>query len=71
MLGWDSNRAGMEIYMSLEGKAALKVEEVIMNAKGMSSVAEMWNALDHAFLPIDHCESKYRQFTTRQWRTGE
>ncbi len=26
MLGWDSNRAGIELYMSLEGKAALKVE---------------------------------------------
>ncbi len=31
----------------------------------------MWNALDHAFLPIDHNESKYPQFATRQWRTGE
>ncbi len=31
----------------------------------------MWNALDHAFLPIDHRESKYRQFAMRQWRTGE
>ncbi len=31
----------------------------------------MWEALDPAFLPIDHCESKYRQFTTRRWYTGE
>ncbi len=65
MLGWDTNRAGIELYMSLEGKAALKVEEIIMNAQGTSNVAEMWNALDRAFLPIDHHESKYRQFTTR------
>ncbi len=71
MLGWDTNRAGIELYMSLEGKAAMKVEEVVMNAKGTSNVTEMWNAPDHAFLPIDHRESKYRQFATRQWRTGE
>ncbi len=32
MLGWDTDRAGIELYMSLEGKAALKVEETIMNA---------------------------------------
>ncbi len=31
----------------------------------------MWNALDCAFLPIDHRESKYRQFATRRLRTGE
>ncbi len=48
--------------MSLEGKAALKVEEVVMNANGTSNLTEMWNAHDHAFLPIDHCESKYKQF---------
>ncbi len=30
MLGWDTNRTGVELYMSLESKAALKVEEVIM-----------------------------------------
>ncbi len=71
MLGWDTYRAGIELYMSLEGKAALKVEEVIMNASGMSNVAKMWNALDSAFLPIDHRESKYRQFATRRWRTSE
>ncbi len=65
MLGWDINRAGIELYMSLEGKAALKVEEVVMIVKRMSNIGEMWNALDHAFLPIDHCESKYRQFTTK------
>ncbi len=71
MLGWDPNRARIELYMSLEGKAALKVEEVVMNANGMSNVTEMWNALDRAFLPIDHRESKYRQFAMRRWRTGE
>ncbi len=26
MLGWSNDRAGIELYMSLEGKAALKVE---------------------------------------------
>ncbi len=58
MLGWDTNRPGIELYMSLEGKAALKVEEVVMNANGTSDIAEMWNALDHAFLPIVNRESK-------------
>ncbi len=38
MLGWDTNRAGMELYMSFEGKAALKLEEVIMNANGTSNI---------------------------------
>ncbi len=57
--------------MSLEGKAALKVEEVVMNAKGTSNLARMWDALDSAFLPIDHRESRYRQFAMRCWRTGE
>ncbi len=71
MLGWDTHRVGIELYMSLEGKAALKVKEVVMNANGMSNVTEMWDALDRAFLPIDHRESKYRQFTTRRWRFGE
>ncbi len=33
MLCWSNDRDGIELYMSLEGKAALKVEEVIMNAK--------------------------------------
>ncbi len=32
--------------MRLEGKAVLKVEEVVINASGMSNVAEMWDALD-------------------------
>ncbi len=54
MLGWDTNRAGIELYMSLEGKAALKVEEIIMNANGTSNVAKMFNSLNRAFLPIDH-----------------
>ncbi len=71
MLGWSNNRAGIELYMSLESKAALKVEEVIMNAKGTSNFAGMWDALDHAFLPIDHRESRYRQFVMRRWHTGE
>ncbi len=69
MLGWDNRRAGVELYMNLEGKAALKVEEVIMNANGISNVTEMWVTLDPAFLSIDLCES--RQFSTRQWRFGE
>ncbi len=56
MLGWDTHRAGIELYMSLKGKADLKVEEVIMNAEGTSNITEMWDALDRAFLPIDYCE---------------
>ncbi len=56
MFSWDTARAGIKLYMSLEGKAALKVEEVIMNTKGTSNLTEMWNALDRAFLPIDHRE---------------
>ncbi len=71
MLDWDTKRAGIELYMNLEGKATLKVEEVVMNANGISNLTEMWNALDHAFLPIDHCESKYRQFAMRRFRNGE
>ncbi len=57
--------------MSLEGKAALKAEEVVQNADGTSNINEMWDALDHAFLPIDHHESKYRQFATIRWRHGK
>ncbi len=71
MLGWSNDRAGIELYMSLEGKATLKVEEVVMNDKGTSNFAGMWDALDHAFLPIDHRESRYRQLATRLWCTGE
>ncbi len=71
MLGWDTHRAGIELYMSLEGKAALKVEEVVMNAEDMSNITKMWDALSHAFLPIDQPESKYRQFSMRHWRFGE
>ncbi len=37
--------------MSLECKAALKVEEVVENAKGRSNITEMWDTLDQAFLP--------------------
>ncbi len=51
--------------MSLEGKTARKVEEVIINASGTSNVTEMWDTLNHAFLPIDRCESKYRKFANR------
>ncbi len=57
--------------MTLEGKAALNVDKVIMNANGMSIVTEMWEALNCAFLPINYRESKYRQFATRRWRFGE
>ncbi len=57
--------------MSLEGKAAMNVEEVVINASGTSNGTEMWEALDRAFLPIDDRESKYRQFATRRWHTGE
>ncbi len=71
MLHWSNDRAGIELYMSFEGQAALKVEDVIMNSKGTSNLAGMWDGLDHAFLPIDHHESRYRQFATRRWRTGE
>ncbi len=39
MLGWDTQRAGIELYMNLEGKAALKVKEVVQNS-------EMWDAMD-------------------------
>ncbi len=71
MLGWDINCVGIELYMRLEGKSALNIEEVIMNAQGTSNITKMWNTLDHTFLPIDHHESKYRQFATRRWRTSE
>ncbi len=57
--------------MSLEGKTARKVEEVIINASGTSNVTEMWDTLNHAFLPIDHCESKYRKLANRRWNTGQ
>ncbi len=57
--------------MSLEGKAALKIEEVIENANSTWNITNIWEALDHAFLPIDHSESKYRRFATRCMRQGE
>ncbi len=50
------NKAGIELYMSFGGKAALKVEEVVINANSMSDISKMWNALDRAFLYIDHLE---------------
>ncbi len=59
MLGWEDYRHAVELYMNLEGKAALKVEEVIVNADSTENISDMWEALDHEFLPIDHSESKY------------
>ncbi len=53
MLNWNLQKAGVELYMSLEGKAAIKVESVVRNAKGKPNIAEMWKALNLAFLPID------------------
>ncbi len=41
MLDWDTNRAGIELYVSLQGKAALNVEEVAMNAKSTSDLSGM------------------------------
>ncbi len=38
--------------MSLEDKAALKVEEVVVNADSAGNVSDMWESLDRAFLPI-------------------
>ncbi len=40
--------------MSLKGKAALKVEEIIESADVTWDVTKMWDALDDAFLPINH-----------------
>ncbi len=65
MLGWDDHSTEVELFMSLEGKAALKVEEVVENADSTRNVSDMCEALDHASLPIDHSESKYRLFVTR------
>ncbi len=56
MLGWDDYRTAGELYMSLEGKAALKVEEVVENADSTWNATKMWEALELAFLPIDHSE---------------
>ncbi len=50
MLCWDDHRAGVELYISLEGKAALKIEEVLESADGTWDVTKMWDALDPAFL---------------------
>ncbi len=57
--------------MSLEGKAAQKVEEIFLNAGSTGNVFDMCKALDHAFLPIDHSESKYKRFATRCMIQGE
>ncbi len=40
--------------MSLNGKAALNVEEVIENADASWNITEMWDALDRSF---DHLVS--------------
>ncbi len=71
MLGWDDYRTAVELYMSLEGKAALKVEQVVENANSTGYVSDMWESLDHAFLPIDHSELKYRRFASRFIIQGE
>ncbi len=53
MLCWSNERVGIELYMSLEGKAALKVEEVVMNAKERLTLPEcgMLSTV-HSFLSI-------------------
>ncbi len=71
MLGWDDYRTAVELYISLEGKAVLKVEEVVVNADSTGNVFDMWESLDFAFLPINHSESKYRRFATRCTIQGE
>ncbi len=71
MLGWDDYRTAVELYMSLEGKGTLKVEEVVENADSTGNVSDMWEVLDCAFLPINHSESKYRRFATRCMIQGE
>ncbi len=71
MLGWDDCRTAVELCMSLEGKAALKVEEVVVNADSTGNVSDIWEALDCTFLPIDHSESKYRRFASRCMIQGE
>ncbi len=70
MLGWEDHRTAVELYMNLEGKAALKVEEVIENADSTGNVSDMWEALDCAILPIDHSQLKYRRFATRYMVQG-
>ncbi len=69
MLGWDNHRTAVELYMSLEGKASLKVEEVVENADSTGNVSDMWEAPDHAFMPIDNSESKYRRFANQMHDT--
>ncbi len=71
MLGWDDHKTGIELYISIEGKSAMKVEEVVANADSTWNVTDMWTALDHAFLPIDHHKPKYKQFASRCMRMGE
>ncbi len=41
MLGWDDYRTTVELYMRLDGKAALKVEEVVVNANSTGNVSDM------------------------------
>ncbi len=57
--------------MSLEGKAALKVEEVVESPDGSMHITKMLEVLDRAFLPIDYRELRYKQFATRHMRHGE
>ncbi len=57
--------------MSLERKSALKVEEVVTKVDSTWNITDMWETLDRPFLPIDHYESKYRQFSTRHMRNSE
>ncbi len=71
MLGLDDYRTVVELYMSLEGKATLKVEEVVEHADSTGNVSDMWEVLDCAFFSIDHSESKYRRFATRCMIQGE
>ncbi len=71
MLRCDDYRTAVKSYMSLEGKAALKVKEVVVNADSTGNVSDLWEALYHAFLPIDHSESKYRRFVARCMIQGE
>ncbi len=60
VLGWNDYRTAVELYMSLEGKAALKVEEVIENAVSTGNISDIWEALDRAFLTIYPNGLKYR-----------
>ncbi len=66
-LDLDTKRAGIELYMSLEGKAALKVEEVIMNVNGTSSPKCGGPSTVLSCLSI----IVNRSIGSLRWRTGE